>query len=198
MKRLLCYGAAGISLLLFLMLLALEIRSHRYLDVWRYIRRDGVILHLQTGLGRVRLGVMWATMIPEREMGRWDHGATPDPQRRLATFGTGTGRFHLESDTRPSGYTLPDQYQGPHWITHLGMDPKSRSDWRGCMFPIWLPMLLTAVAPAWAGSLVIRNRRRRALGRCSTCGYDLRATPSLGRCPECGTPRSGSDESEAV
>jgi hypothetical protein len=45
--------------------------------------------------------------------------------------------------------------------------------------PIWLAMLLVGAVP-----FARRLRRRRAVGVCSRCGYDLRATP--GRCPECG------------
>src|SRR5204862_6682225 len=49
--------------------------------------------------------------------------------------------------------------------------------------PHWSFALLFGTLPAvWA---VLRLRRRRfAAGRCSACGYDLRATPN--RCPECG------------
>lgn len=47
--------------------------------------------------------------------------------------------------------------------------------------PLWLPvMLFVTAAAALAG-----KQRKRNLGECAHCGYDLRATPD--RCPECGT-----------
>jgi hypothetical protein len=49
---------------------------------------------------------------------------------------------------------------------------------------VHLALLLGATGLPPAGWLL--SRRQRGMGRCPTCGYDLRA--STERCPECGTP----------
>ena len=51
--------------------------------------------------------------------------------------------------------------------------------------PYWAPAVLFAAAPlALLHVRRLRPRRRRRLGLCPACGYDLRESP--GRCPECG------------
>ena len=51
--------------------------------------------------------------------------------------------------------------------------------------PLWLPMLGFGPIVTWNWFLVLRRRKRKKLGLCLKCGYDLRA--SKDRCPECGT-----------
>jgi hypothetical protein len=55
--------------------------------------------------------------------------------------------------------------------------------------PYWAPFALFAALPIMRVVTGVGRRRRvrglRRASRCTTCGYDLRATPD--RCPECGT-----------
>ena len=57
--------------------------------------------------------------------------------------------------------------------------------------PLWFLAIGFAVLPALNVGWSLRRRSRNSGRRCSTCGYDLRATPE--RCPECGTASGRGD-----
>jgi hypothetical protein len=52
----------------------------------------------------------------------------------------------------------------------------------GIIVPTGIVLLLTTSLTLWSRHK--RERARLRIGRCPTCGYDLRASPE--RCPECG------------
>jgi hypothetical protein len=81
--------------------------------------------------------------------------------------------YHVFDDAR----TLP-----------TGANVRSTSSF--LFIPLWALATATLLPPlAWyrtVGRGLLRQRSLRRAGRCTHCGYDLRATPA--RCPECGTP----------
>jgi hypothetical protein len=82
------------------------------------------------------------------------------------------------------------------YLMMVGPEPFNGMDehWSATLVtPHWSLAVLFSLAPlAWSFSIRrrLRTGRRRRLGLCVTCGYDLRASPD--RCPECGTPTSTS------
>ena len=55
--------------------------------------------------------------------------------------------------------------------------------------PLWVFVLITAIAPLVRLAQILIQRRHKRFGLCAQCGYDLRVTPD--RCPECGAMALG-------
>ncbi len=55
--------------------------------------------------------------------------------------------------------------------------------------PLWMPTLLFLAVFWLSVAPLYRRRKRKKLGLCLKCGYDLRG--STKRCPECNTPIEG-------
>jgi hypothetical protein len=51
-------------------------------------------------------------------------------------------------------------------------------------FPHWFLAAIFLILPVASWRKMQRRKRRRRMGQCVGCGYDLRASPD--RCPECG------------
>jgi hypothetical protein len=64
-----------------------------------------------------------------------------------------------------------------------------QATWTAYGMPVWLPLVVFMAFPLYWSVVPFRAARRRAkrrrLGQCETCGYDLRESPD--RCPECGS-----------
>ena len=108
----------------------------------------------------------------------------------------GTLEFYVsdEASDRASTTFTSSKEPGRAW----GLEPKAGNAWgfgfhgeRWFGYPLyvlavphWFLLSVACIAPGMRLTFWRRASRRRAVGRCPSCGYDLRATPD--RCPECG------------
>ena len=105
--------------------------------------------------------------------------------RPLCSFNAGHLQVHRGKDLDWHGLV------GDPYVAQL---PRIREQWHRRLdmqmiaVPYWKAAAATGLLPLLNLWRIIRkralDRRRRRIGLCPRCGYDLRATPD--RCPECG------------
>src|SRR5687767_89883 len=168
MKRRLITLLAALSFVLFAAFAALWVRScFRYDNLVR-VEHDG-ITNFSSFSGRLVLQFGWTTFDIIPRAGR--------------PYSEGFWVWELSG----SDVGVVDKSRGWGW---LGFDAYNwiRGDKSSGEFvvivPYWFLCLVTVVLPARVAYVRLRIRRRRMLGLCARCGYDLRHASE--RCPECG------------
>jgi len=187
-NRILLNAATVFSLMLFLAAIALWIRGHFVVDLltsmqdggpapteirgWSIVSTMGNIQFVRSRVTIPALdGVQaaawdkWRAVIKKRA--RWRSIPLPDSMEASSGF-----LFNHEQEAVPTAWST----------ARIFLD-----EWRFGL-PYWLLAAVTTILPIARGVKYMRWKRRPQLGRCATCGYDLRATPD--RCPECGTAAS--------
>jgi hypothetical protein len=165
-----------LSLLLFVVAVALWVRSSRSVDMWTLSQRSDD--------GRARLCFVVS-----------DHGKLQF-RRSVGPAMADAPRPGLQHRAEPSGYGRDYDavyrmgqvagVQANYWFAGFGLFRYGDGTaWHSdLMIPHWSVAVLASLLPPVKFARRRRDRARRHAGHCPRCGYDLRATP--GRCPECG------------
>jgi hypothetical protein len=154
---------ATLSMAVCVAVVLLWVRSYRQCDVLAATDHPGDHLTVTSEFGKLVFEIEWPQ--PANVQRGWSYFGNPLPRR----FG----------QTSHLGFAV---YSGA--ARHYVLLPPTEL-W-GITFPHWFAFFLTSIAPAaWIArrSAIALNR---GAGKCTHCGYDLRATPH--RCPECGAP----------
>ena len=194
---------SALSLLLFVAVCVLWVRSYRYADGADFARPGGLLLQTDSWRGELGVDTVVGWPAPEAQFRSYeppiglmparpfivpdtDQGDLKRWQAGVVSGARGRARTPLRDDgsvVRLSGYSINEsQYHRlsnpmPYWS--IGV-------------PHWLLACITAYPPlVWIFRFLKTSVRRGRTARpsvrglCRQCGYDLRATS--GRCPECGT-----------
>ncbi len=154
------------SLVLCVAMIALWIRSYLRWDM--LVRKEGnyqIVARSNLGLVSMNFDIL------DRSAGYsfyWRHERWDTDLARLIKSNLGDSGFRYQRLIQTDAY-FPKA--APSVFYHL-------------QTPDWFISLLLAVFPA-IFAISFWRRRTKVQSMCSSCGYDLRATPD--RCPECGT-----------
>jgi hypothetical protein len=188
MKRRLFTILSALSLLLFVAVVVMWVRSYRHCDSIQWHRHAGWIADPP------KMGFLQSTAGPS--------GATTDGRALISCAGLLQFRaWHQEYLPEKSIWPFPPagfraftnslerfpelRLNTEHWLG-FGYREEPYGGTKCATVPHWSVALTSVVLPAWWIRSFYRRRRAQRLGHCSRCGYDLRATPE--RCPECGEP----------
>jgi hypothetical protein len=122
-----------------------------------------VIFHIQPSLEQ-DYGWRWSSFHP------LSHSLVSGPYEQFERCGVGWARGQMSVQLQGRTYTM------------------TAREWSVRYWVIGVVAAVLLLLPAWrlrAELLIMRRHIRARAGRCTFCGYDLRATPQ--RCPECGT-----------
>jgi len=169
------------SLVLCVAALAMWIRSYSRLDSIGHEGR-GHYSSFSSVRGRVFMELLWST---------WGYHARDQmPARSVHGIAWATGSSHRTLRVEPTsrGWLIGGfDYLSTQKKFNKGPLQYAYGEY-AVILPWWFLALFAAVPFVLWSVRTRRPSRRATLGRCLTCGYDLRATP--GRCPECGTAPS--------
>ena len=115
------------------------------------------------------------------------HVTYSSPASRL-TVDAGSGGIVVQHFPEPESVDcLPES--GWHFEGFGGFATQVRPFWDGEIgffsIPLWIPTVLFGSTFAYRALPIHRRRKRKKLGLCQKCGYNLKGLTEL-RCPECG------------
>jgi len=182
MPRRLLTILSALSLLLFLLVAMLCLRSHYTEDTFTFTDAHGRFHRLSFCAGAVYYA--------------WESDPLP-PSARASPAG---GLHHYSGRSDPGPWIESYRLATDDWESFGfgGLHASYATDRTDVLaegievrrVPFWPFFLITSLPPTlWTVRFSrrrLRRRSRRRLGLCPTCSYDLRASKDI--CPECGSP----------